>query len=112
MKTGSSIEINESDDYEKIELCPYQHLIGKLIYFAYKTRLDITFIVGQLSKYNFDSRKGHLQVAKRIVQYLKGTMQLGLIYDKKSDGVSPRDPPLYYELIKYTDNNFVGNPKK
>lgn len=61
----------KSDDYEEMELWLYQCFMGKLIYFACGTRLDIAFAVGQLSKYNADLRKDHLQAARRIMQYLK-----------------------------------------
>lgn len=41
--------------------------MGKLIYLAYGIRLDIVFVVGQLSKYNTDPKKRHLRATKRIV---------------------------------------------
>lgn len=50
----------ESDDYEEVEVRPYQCLIAKLIYLACSIRLDITFAIKQLSKYKFDLRKRHL----------------------------------------------------
>lgn len=60
MKAGSDIEMIEPDDYEETELREYQRLIGKLMYLACGTRLDITFAVRQLSKHNADPKKGHL----------------------------------------------------
>lgn len=54
MKAGSSIEMGEHDDYEKAELRPYQHLIGKLMYLSCGTRPDIAFVLGQLSRHNAD----------------------------------------------------------
>lgn len=36
--------------YMEEDLNTYQQLIGKLIYLAYKTRSDIAFAAGQLSK--------------------------------------------------------------
>lgn len=61
MKVGSTIEIIEYDNYEDTRIKPYQHLIGKLMYLAYDTRPDITFIVGLLSRHPADPRKVHLQ---------------------------------------------------
>ena len=110
MKTGSAIEMIKHDDYEDTEIKPYQHLIGKLMYLACGTRPDIAFIVGLLSRHNADPKKGHLRVAKRVVRYLKGTMQLGLVYGRTSDGKSPTLPPPY-GLIGYADNNFASDPK-
>lgn len=67
MKTGSSIEMPEPDDYNKIDIYTYQRLIGKLMYLACGTRLDIAFVVEQLSRYNANPRKRHLQATKRVV---------------------------------------------
>ena len=80
MKAGSFIEMNEPDDYDEANLGDYQRLIGKLMYLACRTRPDIAFVVGRLSKHNADPWKGHLRAAKRIVRYFKGTIHLELVY--------------------------------
>lgn len=72
MKAGSFIEMDESDDYEQVDLGVYQRLIGKLMYLTCGTRPDIAFAVGTLSKHNADPRKDHLRAAKRVVCYFKG----------------------------------------
>ena len=95
IKAGSAIEMNDPEDYEETELQEYQHLIGKLIYLACGTRPDIAFVVGQLGRQNADPKKSHLQAAKRVVRYLKGTIPMGLIFGKKVNSHLPRDPPLY-----------------
>lgn len=110
MKAGFAIKMIKLNNYKDIEIKPYQHLIGKLMYLACGTRPDIAFIVGLLSRHNADSRKDHLQAAKRVVQYLKRTMQLGLVYGRTSDGKSPTLPPPY-GLIGYANSNFAGDLK-
>lgn len=94
----------DPDDYEETDLHKYQRLICKLMYLACGTRPDIAFAISQLSKQNADSRKGHLKAAKRVVQYLKGTMQMGLMY-----GQTPNNPRTY-GLTGYADSNFAGDP--
>ena len=106
MKAGSSIEMPERDDYNKTDIHTYQRLIGKLIYLVYKTRPDIAFAVGQLSRHNTNPRKRHLQAAKKFVRYLKGTMNLGLVYGQ----ITARDS-LPYGLIGYANSNFAGDPE-
>ncbi len=111
MKAGSAIEMTDPEDYEETELQEYQRLIGKLMYLACGIRPDIAFAVGQLSKHNADPRKGHLRAAKRVVRYLKGTMQMGLIFGRASaNGQLPQDPPPYV-LVGYADSNFAGDPE-
>lgn len=84
MKAGSSIHMSDADAYEEEDLYTFQRLIGKLMYLACGTRPDIAFAVGQLSRHNADPRNGHLQAAKRVVRYLKGTMNLDLVYGRTS----------------------------
>lgn len=110
MKAGSAIDMTKADDYKEEDLHTYQRLIGKLMYLACGTRPDIAFAVGQLSKHNADLRKGHLQVAKRVVRYLKRTMSLGLVYGRRPNSQQPRDPPPY-GLIGYADSNFARDPE-
>ena len=57
----------ELDDYNKTDIHTYQRLIGKLMYLACGTELDIAFAIGQLSRHNADPKKRHLQAAKRVV---------------------------------------------
>ena len=47
------------------------------MYLAYRTQPDIVFIVGQLSRYNYNPRVGHIHMVKQVFQYLKGTIILG-----------------------------------
>ena len=110
MKAGSSSEMTCPEDYEKADLRTYQRIIGKLMYLACGTRPDIAFAVGQLSKHNADPRKGHLRAAKRVVRYLKGTMEMGMIFGRESTNRQPRDPPPY-GLEGYADSNFAGDPE-
>ena len=67
MKTGSFIKMNELNDYNKTNLGDYQRLIEKLMYFTYRTRPNIEFVVEKLSIHNTDPRKSHLQAAKKVV---------------------------------------------
>lgn len=108
MKACSAIEMLDPDDYDKTNLHEYQRLIGKLMYLSCRTRPDIAFAVGQLSRHNADPRKGHLRAAKRVVRYLKGTMQMGLIFGRES--CLPKDPPPY-DLKGYANSNFAGDPE-
>lgn len=78
------------------------------MYLACGTRPDIAFAVGQLSRHNADLRKGHLRVARRVVRYLKGTMEMGLTFGRGA--ANPRRPPPY-GLIGYGDSNFAGDPE-
>ncbi|XP_076383614.1 uncharacterized protein LOC143260914 [Megalopta genalis] len=65
------------DDGEKP---PYRELIGALMYLAVATRPDISHAVSALSQFNDSFGKGHWQAAKRILRYLKGNSDVGIVF--------------------------------
>ncbi|CAM8923700.1 unnamed protein product [Rhodiola kirilowii] len=58
----------------------YANVIGSLMYAMTCTRPDIAFAVGKLSRYTSNPSMQHWQVIHRVLRYLKGTMNLGLVY--------------------------------
>lgn len=105
------IEITNLEDYKETKFREYQCLISKLMYLTCGIRLDITFVVDQLNKHNANPKKVHLRTAKRVVKYLKGTVQMGLIFGEvNATGRLPQDLPLY-GLVRYVDSNFTKNPE-
>lgn len=61
---------------------PYQNLIGCLMYLAVNTRPDIAYATSYLSQFNNCYDKTHWLAAKRVLQYLKGTMDYCITYRK------------------------------
>lgn len=49
IKTGSFILIDLASNNKSADFAVYQQLIKKLLYFAYKIMIDISFLVGLLS---------------------------------------------------------------
>lgn len=61
---------------------PYQKLIGCLMYVAICSRPDIMHVVSVFSQYNNCYEEKHWQAAKRVLRYLKGTLNCHLTYKK------------------------------
>ena len=57
----------------------YQSLVGSLLYLVHGTRPDISFAVIRLSQYSSKPRMVHWVALKRILRYLKGTMNAFLV---------------------------------
>ena len=57
----------------------YRHLVGRLPYLNF-TRIDITFVVHQLSQFFSTPRQPHWDVAIHLLRYLKGSSFLGLFF--------------------------------
>lgn len=79
IKTSSSLILNQVEDYIQADLVTYPRLIRKVIYLAYKTQLDIAFVVGQLSCHYTNAQVGHLCIVQETFQYLKKTSTLGFV---------------------------------
>ena len=77
----------------------YQRLVGRLIYLAY-SRPDIAYSVSVINQFMHDPREIHLQVAYRILHYLKAHLGKGILFKKTS----------YIALAIYTDADFAGSP--
>lgn len=78
------------------------------MYLICRTRPDIAFAVGRLSKYNTDPHKGHLKVANRVVGYIKDIIYRELVYGQRLDGSSSTSPGPY-SLVGYRDSNYAGD---
>lgn len=59
---------------------PYREAVGSLMYLANGTRPDICFAVNFVSRYMEKPTEVHVGAVKRIIKYLKGTLNFGLIY--------------------------------
>ena len=69
-------------------------------YLSTATRPDISQTVGVVAKFSSSPTEAHLTAVKRIMQYLKGSMDLKLKYERSDDG----------QLVGYSDADYAGNP--
>jgi hypothetical protein len=76
-------------------LYSYPSVIGMLLYLANHTRPDIAFAVAQCAQYNHSPKLQHEQALERFGQYLKGTMDQGLVL--KPDSSHPLDIDCYVD---------------
>jgi hypothetical protein len=58
----------------------YAKIIGSLMFLMNCTRPDIAYAVSRLSRYTHSPSNEHWHALKRLLKYLKGTMNLGLVY--------------------------------
>ena len=58
----------------------YQSAVGSLLYVSTRTRPDIAYAIGNLAKYCSQPSLSHWTAVKRVLRYLKGTVNLGLSY--------------------------------
>jgi hypothetical protein len=77
----------------------YQSLAGALQYLTF-TRPDLTYVVQQVCLHMHDPRESHLAVLKRLLRYVRGTVDIGLVLHRSSST----------ELVVYTDADWAGCP--
>jgi len=63
----------------------YQALIGSLTYAAMSTRPDIAGALGSVNQFASSPSETHWQAAKRILRYLKGTLDHGICFNGNTD---------------------------
>ena len=76
----------------------YRHIVGALQY-ATLTRPDIAYAVNQLCQHMHTPTTTHFTAAKRVLRYLKGSIDHGLQYSKG---------PL--SITTFCDSDWAGNP--
>lgn len=79
---------------------PYKRAIGTLLNLSNNTRPDICFAVNYVARFQSDPKNVHWKLVKRILRYLKGTIDVCLKFNKTSD-----------ELFEvYVDADYGGDP--
>lgn len=79
----------------------YMSLVGALMYLAMVTRPDVAYAVQALARHMQASGPEHWKAAKRVLRYLKGTMDLGIVYSGSADG--------QVALIGYSDADWASD---
>ena len=62
-----------------------QQLIGCLNWLSVSTRPDIATITNLLAKYTANPSKGHIEAARRVIKYLKGTKTHGILFSQTNN---------------------------
>lgn len=79
-KISSKMSPSSGDEMEAMSNVPYEQAIGSLLFAAQVTRPDICFAVNLLSRYSKNPGHGHWAAVKRIMRYIKGSLNKKLVY--------------------------------
>jgi len=63
----------------------YQQLVGSLMYIACATRPDIAYAVNTCAQFMTNPGPRHIEAAKHVLRYLKGTKDVGITYSKQTN---------------------------
>ncbi|UYV67906.1 hypothetical protein LAZ67_5002464 [Cordylochernes scorpioides] len=87
--TPGSKEIN-LDNHIEDDNCDqhtYQEALGMLMFLAVNTRPDIAYITSKLSQYSRQPKQMHWTAIKRLIRYLRGTIDLGVKFERGKTGI-------------------------
>ncbi|KAA0035514.1 gag-pol polyprotein [Cucumis melo var. makuwa] len=76
----------------------YRSMIGSLLYLI-ASRPDIAYAIEICARYQSDPRISHLNAVKRIIKYVHGTTDFGILYSYDTSS----------ELVGYCDADWVGS---
>lgn len=95
-----NVKLRKDDNVSKaVDPVMYQSIVGSLLYVATATRPDISQAVGAVSEFSSKPSEAHLTAVKRILFYLKGSLDITLKYKKSEAG----------QLIAYSDADYAGD---
>ncbi len=86
------------EEISEMKSVPYRSAVGSLIYLVTGTRPDIAVAVGEVAKYSNNPGRQHWMAVKRILRYLKETVNFGIKCDPKS-----------VDLVGYSDADWAGD---
>ncbi|XP_047158697.1 uncharacterized mitochondrial protein AtMg00810-like [Vigna umbellata] len=99
------LEINAKlkldEDKESVDGTAYKQLVGSLRFLC-NSKPDLMFGVGLISRFMSNPKISHMAAAKRILRYVKGTADYGILfpYGTKEEEL---------KLVGYTDSDFGGD---
>ena len=92
----------KADGEDIITSYPFKEVLGALLYISIICRPDITYAVHALALVASAPGKDAIVGIKRVLRYLKGTAQLGIVFT--------RNHPDFMELSAAADADYASNP--
>jgi hypothetical protein len=91
-------KLSKHDKGDEVDPTQFKQMVGSLMYLT-ATRPDLMFAVNLIARFMEHPVENHLMAAKRILRYIRGTQELGILYKKGSQA----------ELIAYSDSDYGGD---
>src|SRR3954470_2065443 len=94
------LQLSKNPDEDDVDPIQYRRLIGSLRYLCH-TRPNLGYNVGMVRRSMQKSKVSHLEVAKRILRYLKGTLDYGIMFPASDEGKECK-------LVGYTNSSWCS----
>ncbi|KAA0038158.1 putative mitochondrial protein [Cucumis melo var. makuwa] len=91
------VKITKDSDGDTVDNKLYRSMIGSLHYLT-TSRRDVAYIVGVCARFQSNPRVSHLVTIKRIIKYVNGTSDFGVLYSYNMNSI----------LVDYYDADWAG----
>ncbi|CAL0332892.1 unnamed protein product [Lupinus luteus] len=97
----TNLRLTNDEGGEAVDATQCKQIVGSLRFLC-NTRPDLIYGVGLVSRFMSNPKKSHMLAAKRLLRYVKGTTDFGVLFPLKL-----QKPEL--ELTGYADSDFGGD---
>ena len=91
--------IKTDEDCEAVDQGLYQSAVGSFLYLSTWSRPDIAYAANRVAKFSSRPSREHWTAVKRIMRYLRGTIEYGLVYERGSQD----------DCIGFSDSDWAGD---
>ena len=99
MEKGLNLAVNKEEGNCQNSKIPYRELIGSLMFLVSVSRPDLAYSVGYLSRFLDCYDETHWEAGKRVLRYLRGTSDRGVMFTKINN----------FKPIGYCDADYAGD---
>ncbi|GKV50375.1 hypothetical protein SLEP1_g57082 [Rubroshorea leprosula] len=103
-KLSSNLSPETEEEKKFMARVPYASAVGSLMYAMVCTRPNISHAVSVVSRYMANPGKGHWEAVKWILRYLRGTVDIGLVYDRSANPSG--------NVVGFVNSDFAGDLDK
>jgi hypothetical protein len=96
----AKLKLSKVSDSKSVDATMYRSLIGSFRYLLH-TRPELTYSVCYLSRFMETPNQEHLDAVKRVLRYVAGTVNYGLLY--------PRRKSESLQILGYSDSDMAGD---
>ena len=101
----SPIEVNlrltKDESGDAVNETKFKQIVGSLRYLC-NNRPDLAYSVGLISRFMSNPKKSHMLVAKRLLRYIQGTADYGILFPMGQQKTE-------LELVGYADSDYSGD---
>lgn len=95
---ATHLKLSKDENGVVVDQSLYRSMIGSLLYLT-ASRPDKTFALGVCARYQTEHKMSHLVQVKRILKYINGTTDYGILYSHSDNS----------KLIGYCDADWAGS---